>query len=197
MRRTAAVPALAVAGALALSGCTTSDSPKTPNSRAEVLAAARSYQRAANARDWKTACTLSTQRLRRGTVAFCVANHPDHFAAPSSSPSESKAAATSPEPPHYADGSTPEPLPSPSSSGPEYAKTGPVRATGAVKVGAAGEHRAGYGAQIAYTVTWPGKDALTVRRALRLVEQGGRWRVDQHEELRSGGVREALTDGAR
>ena len=71
----------------------------------------------------------------------------------------------------------------------------------AEEVPAAEEYAAGYGVLVSYTVKWPGKAATTKRRALRLVDEGGAWVIDQHEDVQEGDmgdgspVRAALSGG--
>lgn len=208
MRKTTAAAALVTAGILAVAGCSSSSDDEGTKGKGSnggqqapeddaLLKVAKRYQEAANSVDWRTACGLSSSRLRRGTVEECVdRNTPDAPAAEeSSSPSPSF------EPPTYADGSTPEPIASNTPSGPERADTGPVTPSDVVAVPAAGTHPAGYGVLVTYTVQWPGKDAFTTRHALRLVREGGAWVVDQHEEVQDGDmghgspVRAALSGG--
>jgi hypothetical protein len=206
MRKTAA--ALVAAGILAAAGCSSSsDDEGTKGSESSsgqpapqddaLLKVAKRYQEAANSADWRTACDLSSSRLRDGTVEECTdRNTPDTPAA-----EESSSSSPSFEPPTYADGSTPEPIASSTPTGPERADTGPVAVSDVVEVSAVGTHPAGYGVLATYTVKWPGKDAFTTRHALRLVREGGAWLVDQHEEVQDGDmghgspVRAALSGG--
>jgi len=201
MKRAAAV--LITVSALALAGCSSDGKDeggsKTPADPTDtVVKVARSYQEAKNRQDWRPWCEMSTARLRGGTVAECVAENAPN--SPSPTPEESS---PSPDysPPTYADGSTPTPRARPSSSGPERADTGPVSASDVVEVPAAEDHPAGYGVLITYTVKWPGKEATTTRRALRLVRDAGAWLVDQHEDVQAGDmghgspVRTALSGG--
>lgn len=68
-------------------------------------------------------------------------------------------------------------MPRGSSSSPP---TGPVSVGNVVAVPAAGERSLPATAFASrYTVIWPGKDPEAVRWALRLVDQHGRWLVDQ------------------
>ncbi|MFK0296627.1 hypothetical protein ACIQU6_40005 [Streptomyces sp. NPDC090442] len=205
-RKTAAV--VLAAGILALAGCSssgdnsgsTSRNPggqQTPADDALAKVATR-YQEAANHLDWRTACTLSTTRLRAGTVGQCVDRNT--VDAPTPGPSESSPS-PSVSPPTYADGSTPKAIASSTPTGPDRADTGPVSASDIVDVSAVGQHPAGYGVLVTYTVQWPGKDTITKRRALRLVHQGEDWLVDQHEDVQQGDqghgspVRTALSGG--
>ncbi|MGV9315209.1 hypothetical protein ACWDR0_23945 [Streptomyces sp. NPDC003691] len=194
MNRTTAKAAAAAVLIIAVTGCSSSDgggeegrskggSSPAPAPVEELRAVARSHQEAANRRDWKAACELRTERLRGGTVQQCADRNTPSTAKPS--PSE---AASSPsfEPPRYADGSTPEPRSRPSSSGPEFADTGAVTASEVVTVPAAEDHPAGWGVLVSYTVTWPGKEPETSRRALRLVDERGEWKVDQAEDVHDG-----------
>ncbi|WP_069874729.1 hypothetical protein [Streptomyces malaysiensis] len=195
-----------IAAGLLVAGCASDDQdkedkPKDP--KPAVLKAARAYQSAANRLDWQSACKLSSARLRDGTVTECAERNIGPDATTSPSPSASKSSGSpspSDSPPTYADGSTPDPLPSRTPTEPERADTGPISAGGVVKVPAVAGHPAGYGVLVTYTVQWPGKDAITKRRALRLVSEGG-WRVDQHEDVQDGDmgrgspVRAALSGG--
>jgi hypothetical protein len=198
-----ATAALMAAGILAVAGCSSSDDSGTKGSGPQkaptdtVLKAARSYQEAANRLDWRTACGMSSARLRDGTVADCVdRNTPDDTAA-----EESTSPSPSFSPPTYADGSTPNPIASSTPSGPDRADTGKVTASDVVEVPAVEDHPAGYGVLITYTVKWPGKAATTKRRALRMVDEGKAWVVDQHEDVQEGDmghgspVRAALSGG--
>ncbi|MGW2456754.1 hypothetical protein ACWCTA_36325 [Streptomyces sp. NPDC001704] len=201
--------AVLAAGILALAGCSSdgdggtkgsnpsASGPQAPQDDALVKVAKR-YQEAANRDDWKTACGLSSPRLRGGTVEECA----DRLTVdePTPDPSESSPSPSF-SPPTYADGSTPKPIASRTPTGPDRADTGPVAASDVIEVSAVGHHPAGYGVLVTYTVKWPGKDATTTRRALRLVEQGGAWLVDQHEDVQEGDmghgspVRTALSGG--
>lgn len=192
MTRRTAAPAVLLAVGLALAGCSGDGSKDndaggevTKDPAAAALAVAKEYQQAANALDWRRACELSTAALRRGSVDQCAArNIGAATATPSAPASESPTATVSP--PTYADGSTPNALPSKTPTGPDRASTGPVTAQGKpVKVPAAGDHPAGYGVLLTYTVTWP-DDSSTSRKAVRVVEEGGAWRVDQREDVQEG-----------
>ncbi|MFF0052590.1 hypothetical protein [Streptomyces sp. NPDC005498] len=194
IRRTATPAVLLLAAGLALAGCSGGDSggddpkKKEKDPAAAAVAVARDYQKAANALDWRRACELSTAALRRGTVDQCAArNIGPETATPTPSAPASESPTASVSPPTYADGSTPDALPSKSTApGPDRASTGPVTAQGApVKVPASAGHPAGYGVLLTYTVTWP-DDTSTARKALRLVEEGGTWRVDQREDVQDG-----------
>ncbi|MFE7412717.1 hypothetical protein [Streptomyces laurentii] len=201
-RRHAAVPALLLAAGLALTGCSTppdNDAKKTGPSAdpaAAALAVARDYQKATLALDWRRACELSTTRLRGGTVEQCTARHtPDPT--PTATPSPTATATF--EPPTYADGSTARPRPTKTTAGPERASTGPVTPSGApVEVPAAGEHPAGWGVMLTYTVTWP-TSTSTARKALRVVQEDTEWRVEQREDVQDSDlqhgdpVRDALS----
>ncbi|MDO0939234.1 hypothetical protein QQY66_48910 [Streptomyces sp. DG2A-72] len=204
-RKTATAAGILAAGILTVAGCSSSsDDGDTKGSSGQkdptdaVLKAASAYQKAANALDWTAACRLSTKAMRDGTVEECAArNTPDSTptAADSSSPSPSYS------PPTYADGSTPNTIASSTPSGPDRADTGPVKVSDLVEVPASGAHPSGYGVLVSYTVTWPGKESTTTRRALRLVDEGGAWLVDQHEDIQEGDeghgspVRTALSGG--
>lgn len=200
---------LAAAGVLAAAaaGCSPpgGDGPKNSgphtgatSSALAVVKVARVYQEAANRLDWRTACGLSSPGLRGGTVEKCVASN---IGVPSSTPTPEQTTATpSFTAGTYADGSTPAPQSSATTSGPDRATTGPVTVSDVVSVPAVEDHPAGYGVLVTFTVTWPG-EVTTTRRALRLVAEGGAWVVDQHEDVQEGDtghgspVRTALTGG--
>ncbi|MGW5851967.1 hypothetical protein ACWFQ8_29155 [Streptomyces sp. NPDC055254] len=182
--------ALIVAVGLLAAGCSSSDGGTKDegkaNPTAAVLKVARTYQEAKNADDWRTACELSSARQRYGTVEECVENNTRNSPSPSassSSPSASSSPSPSVEPPRYADGSTPHPKQTPTTSGPERADLGPVVASDVVEAPAAGKHPAGYGVLVTYTVQWPGKPSTKTLRALRLIQESGAWVVDQHESV--------------
>ncbi|MFD7978767.1 hypothetical protein [Streptomyces sp. NPDC059071] len=192
-RRHTAAPALLLAAGLALAGCsdTADDAKKKQDPAAAALAVARDYQQATLADDWRRACELSTTRLRRGTVEQCAARHTPTATATPTTPSSSASVSPSAtyEPPTYADGSTLQPSPSKTATpGPERASTGPITTEGApVQVPAAGDHPAGWGVLLTYTVTWP-SETSTARKALRVVQEGGAWRVDQREDVHDDDV---------
>ncbi|KUL55453.1 hypothetical protein ADL22_00740 [Streptomyces sp. NRRL F-4489] len=144
--------------------------------QASAEAFARTYQEAVNDQDWQQVCRMRTDRYRHGTVQACVAANTESTPSATPSPTESE------EPLRRADGSIVPPKPKPSASGPDRAETGPVKAAGAVPVPAIGEHPAGTGVGVQYTVTWP-SSTTTDKKALRLVQQGGRWLVDQSEDV--------------
>lgn len=202
MNRKATAAGLLAVGILTVAGCSSSDDgdsngpQKAPTNA--VLKVATTYQEAANRLDWRTACKLSSTRLRDGSVEECVdRNTPDDAATAAESPSSSPSF----EPPRYADGSTPDPIASSAPSGPDRADTGKVTASDVVEVPAVEDHPAGYGVLVSYTVKWPDKAATTKRRALRLVDEGGAWVVDQHEDVQEGDmghgspIRAALSRG--
>ncbi|MGW6569962.1 hypothetical protein [Streptomyces sp. NPDC054975] len=208
MKRHAAVPALLVAAGLALAGCSgepADDAPKTEKKdpAAAALTVAREYQQATNRLDWRRACELSTERLRDGSVEECAGRNVGPATA-TPTPSAPASASPSPSfsPPTYADGSTMQPLPPKTSApGPDRASTGPVKPEGAaVKVPASGDHPAGWGVLLTYSVTWPDSTS-TARKAVRVVEEKGAWRVDQREDVQDGDmthgdpVRDALSGG--
>ncbi|MEV8628617.1 hypothetical protein [Streptomyces sp. NPDC051079] len=188
-RRHTLAPALLLAAGLALTACGTSgDDPKKPQAQdpaAVSVAVAVKYETAVNARDWRRVCELSTQQLRDGTVEQCMADSAP--TTPTAAPSTTASATATFDPPRYADGSTmPPPKPKPTSSGPDRAKTGPVTVErGPVQVSAIGDYAAGYGVMVSFSVTWP-NETSTVRTALRVVKEGGVWRVDQSEDVHDG-----------
>ncbi|MFJ5099252.1 hypothetical protein [Streptomyces sp. NPDC088557] len=183
LRRTA--PAVLLGSVLALTGCTTGGAPAPEDQAAAVLDTARAYQSAAVARDWRRTCELSTARYRAGTVQQCTARKTGSTPAPA--PEATADSTATHKPPAYADGSTMRPLPSRTSRpGPDRASTGPVTPQGQpVDVPASGDHPAGYGVLLTYTVTWP-TETSTARKALRLVQEEGAWRVDQTEDVHDG-----------
>ncbi|WP_432017662.1 hypothetical protein [Streptomyces hydrogenans] len=206
-RHTAAASALLVAAGLALAGCSgepADDAPKPEKDpAASALAVAREYQQATNRLDWRRACEMSTERLRAGSVEECAGrNVGPATATPTPSAPASKLPSPSFSPPTYADGSTMQALPSKTPApGPDRASTGPVTPEGAaVKVAAFGDHPAGWGVLLSYTVTWPNSTS-TARTAVRVVEEKGEWRVDQREDVQDGDmthgdpVRDALSGG--
>ncbi|MEV6677606.1 hypothetical protein AB0N09_12170 [Streptomyces erythrochromogenes] len=160
-RRTTHVAALTLAASLLAAGCTSSGedgegSTFAPKDpKAAAMAAAQTYMEAAGRGDWKTACPLKSQGLLGGTVEQCIASRTDG-----------------------------DPSPSPSGSGPEPAGAAQFKASDAVEVAAVGKHPAGFGVLVTQTGTEPGKPAETERVALRLVEEGGSWKVDQRERVR-------------
>ncbi|MFH9355159.1 hypothetical protein [Kitasatospora sp. NPDC017646] len=184
-RRTrAAVLTAAAAALLAAAGCGSDGKPaKTDDPAAAVLKAAREYQEAANSGDWTKACPLMSARLRGGTVADCMSAHEanpasiDHW-----TPTPTASETPTLPPATYADGSTPPPPATATPTGPDYADTGKVAVSDATAIPAAGNHPAGWAVYATWSVTWPDKPAETDRRALRLVQDDGGWRVDQHED---------------
>ncbi|MFF0561491.1 hypothetical protein [Streptomyces sp. NPDC004266] len=183
-RRHATAPALLLAAGVVLTGCGESaDDAKQDDPAAAALAVARDYQSAANTLDWHRACELSTIRLRRGTIEECAGRNigpaPTATAPPTASASPTKTF----DPPTYADGSTMQPLTRPTPSGPDRASTGPVTPEGEpIEISAYGDHPAGYGVMLSYTVTWP-SETTTARQTLRVVQEAGEWRVDQYEDV--------------
>ncbi|MFF5924172.1 hypothetical protein ACFY8C_38480 [Streptomyces flavochromogenes] len=181
-RHHALAPALLLVAGLVLTGCGDNpDDAKQDDPAAAALTVARDYQRATNELNWRRACELSTSQLRDGTVDECVAFHaeptPAATATASASPTETF------EPPRYADGSTVQPRPRPTRSGPERAMLGPVTVEGEpIEISAYGDHPAGYGVMLAYTVTWP-SETTTSRKTLRVVQEAGSWRVDQRKDV--------------
>ncbi|MEC4571292.1 hypothetical protein [Streptomyces virginiae] len=162
-RRTTHVAALALAASLLAAGCSSSGEdggdagslPAPKDPKAAALEVARTYMEAAERGDWKTACPLKSQGLLNGTVEQCLASRTDG-----------------------------DPSPSQSGSGPEPAGATHFKASDAVEVAAAGKHPAGFGVLVTPTSSEPGKPTETERVALRLVEEGGSWKVDQRERVR-------------
>ncbi|MCX4690945.1 hypothetical protein [Streptomyces sp. NBC_01408] len=160
-RRTIHVAALVLASSLAMTGCSSSSGEDggsifgPKDPKAAAMEVARTYMDAAKREDWKTACPLESQGFLHGTVEQCVATNTED--------------------------ETPAPK---ASSGPARADVGPSKASDVVDIPAVGRHPAGYGVLVTYTYTWPGKPTETSRVALRLVEEGGSWRVDQRKDVR-------------
>ncbi|MBT2482925.1 hypothetical protein [Streptomyces sp. ISL-94] len=159
--RTIHVAAVVLTASLAMAGCSSSSGEGAgslfgpKDPKAAAMEVAATYMDAAKRDDWKTACPLESQGFLHGTVEQCVAtNTEDETSAPASS------------------------------GGPDRAEVGPSKASDVVEVPAVGKHPAGYGVLVTYTYTWPGKPTETSRVALRLVEEGGSWRVDQRKEVR-------------
>ncbi|MEW2267667.1 hypothetical protein ACGF5T_34385 [Streptomyces sp. NPDC047853] len=145
---------------------------------ASVLKFAKTYQEADNDQDWQRVCQMRTDRYRDGTIQQCVAGFHVDAAEPTASVTEE-----SDSPPLVrADGSTVPPRQTPTDSGPERAQLGPVKATGSKAVPPFGDHPAGTGVMVEYTYTWP-DDSGVQKYVLRLVQQNGKWLVDQREEV--------------
>lgn len=145
---------------------------------AAAVQAARWYQSAVNSDDWTKACGLRTERYRHGSVKECVADNAPKAESPEPSPTESDEF----PPLRRADGSVVRGKPKPSATGPDKAKTGEVKASAPQSVPAIGDHPAGTGVRVEYTVTWP-DSTTTSRKALRVVQQGDTWLVDQSEDI--------------
>jgi len=146
-------------------------------SAAAAVTFARSYQEAVNGQDWQRICGMRTERYRHGTVEACVEDNAEPAESVEPSPVESG------DPPlRRADGSVIPPRETAAAGGPERAETGAVKAGGAVAVPAVGDHPAGTGVLVEYEVIWPDSTS-TSRKALRLVEEGDGWLVDQAEDV--------------
>ncbi|MFD7614101.1 hypothetical protein [Streptomyces sp. NPDC059828] len=200
-----AVTVAAVAAAVLVAGCSSKDDGEKGSTgggsaadatKAAVLAAQK-YQNAVNDEDWATACGLRTERYRHGSVKECVANNEPKATSPEPTPTDSE----SEFPPlRRADGSVVPGKSTPSASGPDRAETGEVKASAPQDVPAAGDHPAGTGVRVEYTVTWP-DSTTTSRKALRVVRQGDAWLIDQSEDIAESDethgnpVRDALTRG--
>ncbi|MGW2599514.1 hypothetical protein [Streptomyces klenkii] len=168
-KRTTGAFALAVVTALLAVGCSGEHSDEKPDvaegPAAAVAKAALAYQDAVNARQWRRVCELRAPSLREGSVEECT---------------KSEEADDAPPPTHASA--------SPSSSrGPERASTGPVKVELSAEVPAIGAHPAGQGVILSYTYTWPNETGIE-RWALRLVQQDGRWLVEQVEDAMRGEV---------
>ncbi|MGW2672366.1 hypothetical protein ACWC5F_30485 [Streptomyces sp. NPDC001272] len=208
MKRHHLVPALLLAG-LALAGCSAdpaAQDPKKPEAdpAAAAVAVAREYQEAAMRLDWHRACELSTAAKRRGTVEECAGRNIGPSPSPSAEQSPSASATPSDEwsPLVRADGSTVQPKARKTTSpGPDRASLGPLTQEGQpVQVPAIGNHPAGWGVMFSYAVVWP-TETSTARVSVRVVEEGGAWRVDQREDVKDSDIshgnpaRDALTRG--
>ncbi|WP_432158062.1 hypothetical protein [Streptomyces sp. bgisy153] len=139
---------------------------------------ARIYQSAVNSDDWAKACGLRTERYRHGSVKECVADNAPKTQSPEPTPTESDEF----PPLRRADGSVVPGKSTPSATGPDRAKTGTVKASSPQSVPAIGDHPAGTGVLVEYSVTWP-DSTTTSRKALRVVRQGDTWLVDQSEDI--------------
>jgi len=194
----------AVAAAVLVAGCSSKDEGEkgktsggsTADATKAVVLVAQKYQTAVNDQNWATACGLRTERYRHGSVKECVANNQPETKSPEPTPTESDEF----PPLRRADGSIVPGKSTPSASGPDRAKTGKVKASAPEDVPAIGDHPAGMGVLVEYTVTWP-DSTTTTRRALRVVQQGDAWLVDQAEDIAESDeahgdpVRDALTRG--
>ncbi|WP_405548095.1 hypothetical protein OG478_53095 (plasmid) [Streptomyces phaeochromogenes] len=178
----AAVAGIAVLVAGCASGAGTEKGASGDGGASDTTAAAvqvaRTYQSAVNGDDWTKACGLRTERYRHGSVKECVADNAPKTPSPEPSPTESDEF----PPLRRADGSVVRPKPKPSASGPDRAETGEVKASAPQSVPAIGDHPAGTGVRVEYTVTWP-NSTTTSRKALRVVQQGDTWLVDQSEDI--------------
>ncbi|MFE7558813.1 hypothetical protein [Kitasatospora sp. NPDC057500] len=167
-----------VAALLSAAGCasTAADTNPAPTSAAPapipastlaaLSAVAQNYQDAVNRGDWQTSCSLSSALLRGGTVADCVTTSTTRTPAPT--PTSAPAVPSGPTPviPTLAD-MTP--------AGPATAATGDI-----IQVPAGpGAHPVGYGVYVTFPLSKPGR---TDRWALRVVEEGGTWVIDQRED---------------
>ncbi|MFG2030324.1 hypothetical protein [Streptomyces sp. NPDC048825] len=194
----------AAAVLLAIAGCSSDTEEKKESGAANKGGAttqasaeefARTYQEAVNDENWQRVCQMRTERYRYGTVQSCVDDNTE--TTPTAAPSLSE---TSDPPLRRADGSVIPTRAAPSASGPERAATGRFEAGDVVTVPAIGDHPAGTGVGVEYTVTWP-DSTTTTKEALRMVKQGGEWFVDQAEEIHASDeahgnpVRDALMNG--
>ncbi|MFJ4980347.1 hypothetical protein ACIP6X_34375 [Streptomyces coeruleorubidus] len=181
--RTAATAALAII----VAGCSSNDGGDKRadandgggrDTTASALKFAKAYQEADNGQDWQRVCQMRTDRYRDGTIQQCVAG----FHVDTAEPTPSVGAESDPPPLVRADGSTVAPRQTRTVSGPERAQLGPVKATGSKAVPPCGDHPAGMGVMVEYTYTWP-DDSGVQKYVLRLVQQNGKWSVDQREEV--------------
>ncbi|MDT9685600.1 hypothetical protein RND61_26565 [Streptomyces sp. TRM76323] len=203
MKRAVTIAAAAAVTVLA-AGCSSQDEGDKGGSgdggasdtTAAAVQAARIYQSAVNGDDWTKACGLRTERYRHGSVKECVADNAPKTQSPEPSPTESEEF----PPLRRADGSVVRGKPKPSATGPDRAETGEVKASAPQSVPAIGDHPAGTGVRVEYTVTWP-DSTTTSRKALRVVQQGDTWLVDQSEDIAESDeahgnpVRDALMRG--
>ena len=184
--RRVATAAAAASVAVLVAGCSSGTGTEkggagdgdASDTTAAAVQAARTYQSAVNDDDWAKACGLRTERYRHGSVQECVADNAPKTQSPEPSPTESDEF----PPLRRADGSVVRGKPKPSASGPDRAETGEVKASAPQSVPAIGDHPAGTGVRVEYTVTWP-DSTTTSRKALRVVQQGDTWLVDQSEDI--------------
>ncbi|MEU8550962.1 hypothetical protein AB0C81_28960 [Streptomyces roseoverticillatus] len=170
MRKTKAVALGAVAAVAALSAGCSSDHPDNKQDvagdpAAAVTKVATAYQDAINARKWQRVCELRAPSLREGSVEECT---------------KKEEAYDAPPPTH----STPSPSGTPE---PEDAPTGPVKVEVTGEVPAIGDHPAGQGVILSFNY-FHAKETELSRWALRLVQQGGQWLVEQVEDALRGEV---------
>ncbi|WP_432158042.1 hypothetical protein [Streptomyces sp. bgisy153] len=204
MKRALSIAAAAAVAVLA-AGCSSQDKGGTEKNesggsgadgRAAAVQTARIYQSAVNSDDWAKACGLRTERYRHGSVKECVADNAPKTQSPEPTPTESDEF----PPLRRADGSVVPGKSTPSATGPDRAKTGTVKASTPQSVPAIGDHPAGTGVLVEYSVTWP-DSTTTSRKALRVVRQGDTWLVDQSEDIAASDdahgnpVRDALMRG--
>ncbi|MFD5467039.1 hypothetical protein ACFWIQ_30075 [Kitasatospora sp. NPDC127059] len=135
------------------------------------------YQQAVNARDWATMCQLRTVAYQGGSLQRCTADNVESTPETTSSSKPS----TTPSLPAgiYADGSTVPPMATPSPADTRPATISPVTVERTEQVPALSQHPAGTGVMVIFQVTQPGGTSSTDRRAIRLVQDGAGWKVDQ------------------
>ncbi|MGW2255413.1 hypothetical protein ACWCXH_35335 [Kitasatospora sp. NPDC001660] len=178
MKKYLTVLGTVVLGTAALTGCgsngtATGDATKPAGASAQDTAVR--YQQAINAHDWAAMCQLKTTAYQGGSLQKCTADHAESTPPVSASPS------TSPAEPAgiYADGSTVPPMATPSPADTRPATISPVTAERTEQVPALSQHPAGTGVMVVFQVTQPKGTSSTQRRAIRLVQDGVGWKVDQ------------------
>ncbi|MEU9237110.1 hypothetical protein [Streptomyces subrutilus] len=163
--------ALLLVSVLALTGCSESggDDRKSDDPKKAVAAVAKEWQEADHRGDYRRLCELSTAREKHGTMDQCIVFHGG------ATPQSSSSAASSPSAPSAPSAASGSLAP----SGPDGASTGPVTVEGdPVEVPAVGKHPAGWGVMVTFTVS-----KTIDRYALRVVDEGGTWKVDQYTEV--------------
>ncbi|MFI9160641.1 hypothetical protein [Kitasatospora aureofaciens] len=170
------------AGTALLAGCGSSGTANTGgDAKSQTAEGAQGtavrYQQAVTARDWATVCKLRTVAYQGGSLQRCTA---DHVESTPEATSPGKPSATPSEPAGiYADGSTVPPMATPSPADTRPATIGPVTAERTEQVPALSQHPAGTGVMVVFQVTQPDGTSSTDRRAIRLVQDGAGWKVDQ------------------
>ncbi|MET9177925.1 hypothetical protein ABZX88_06810 [Kitasatospora aureofaciens] len=172
------------AGTALLAGCGSSGTANTSGGAKSQTAegaqgTAVRYQQAINAHDWATMCQLETTAYQGGSLQKCTTDNAESTPPPvSASPSTSPA-----KPLVRADGSTVPPMATPSPADTRPATIGPVTAERTEQVPALSQHPAGTGVMVVFQVTQPAGTSSTERRAIRLVQDGAGWKVDQDGDV--------------
>ncbi|MFD8147372.1 hypothetical protein [Streptomyces sp. NPDC059708] len=174
---------------VAVAGCgADSPSPPTADSRppAAVTATALAYVQALDATrpDRRDACDLMTT-TRAAACRLDLAPHP--------------APPPEPAPPvelHYADGTTRTPQPAAPTPTTPAVVSSPAAAGPPTPVGPVADHPAGWAVLTVRTVTRPGERPLTVRTAVRVVQESGAWRVEQSRDVHDSDMAHAADPAA-